>query len=103
MNTQRSEHISLAVGLTLLAMWAGARFHGSMASRAAIERFQANTAAVPETVNSAPAVDFTQWDSKRVVAYKDSLAAKTDLSLAILRIPKINLAVPAFNDTDARS
>jgi hypothetical protein len=74
-----------------------------MASRAAIERFQANTAAVPETVNSAPAVDFTQWDSKRVVAYKDSLAAKTDLPLAILRIPKINLAVPAFNDTDARS
>jgi sortase A len=109
MSIPRGERIFLAIGLTLLAIWAGARFHGSMTSRAAIEQFQANTAAALGTVNSAPAwdgslldsvVDFTLWNPKRVVAYKDSLAAKTDLPLAILRIPKINLEVPVFNDTD---
>jgi len=50
---------------------------------------------VPDSV-----VDFTLWNPKRVLAYNDSLSAKTDLPLAILRIPKINLEVPVFNDTD---
>ena len=109
MNIRRGERIFQAIGLTLLAISAGVRFHGSMASRAARERFQANTTAALGTVNSAPAwdgsvlgfaVDFRLWDRKRVMAYKDSLAAKTDLPLAILRIPKIKLEAPVFNDTD---
>jgi len=45
-------------------------------------------------------VDFTLWSPQRIAAYKDSLTAKRDLPLAILRIPKINLEVPVFNDTD---
>jgi len=45
-------------------------------------------------------VDFTLWNPKRFMAYKDSLSSKTDLPLAILRISKINLEVPVFNDTD---
>jgi sortase A len=108
MNTRRGERIFLAIGLTLLALWAGARFYGSMASRAAIARFQANTAAASGSGNGASAwdvlsnsaVDFTLWNPKRILAYNESLSAKTDLPLAILRIPKINLEVPVFNDTD---
>lgn len=109
MSFRKGERIFLAIGLTLLALWAGARFHGSMASRGAIQRFQASAAAASGTGNSAPrrdgsvpdsAVDFTLWNPKRVVAYKESLSAKTDLPIAILRIPKINLEVPVFNDTD---
>ena len=109
MNIRKGERIFLAIGLTLLAIWTGARFHGIMASRAAIQRFQANAAAAPGTGNSAPAwdgslpdspVDFTLWNPKRVIAYNQSLSIKTDLPLAILRIPKINLEAPVFNDTD---
>ncbi len=109
MNIRKGERIFLAIGLALLAIWAGARFYRTLASRAAIERFQAHVAAAPDTSNSAPpwdgpvpesATDFALWNPKRVMAYKDSLSAKTDLPLAILRIPKIKLVVPVFNDTD---
>jgi len=109
MKIRKSERIFLVIGLTLVAIWAGARIYGSMASRAAINLFQANTAPVQVTDTSARlndgsladfAVDFTLWNPKRVIAYKESLSAKTDLPLAILRIPNINLEVPVFNDTD---
>jgi sortase A len=35
-----------------------------------------------------------------VEAYKDSLVKKGDRPLAVLRIPKIHLEVPVYNDTD---
>jgi sortase A len=107
MQIRKTERLLLAIGLTLLAFWVLARVHGSIASREAIERFRADAVASPG--DSAPtwdgsvpdsAVDFTLWNPKRVKAYRDSLSAKTDLPLAILRIPKINLEVPVFNDTD---
>jgi sortase A len=96
---RNAESILLVIGLALLAGWAAARFHGSMASDSAIKRFYADTSASLGSP-SATEVDFTQWSPQRVTAYKDSLAAKKDLPLAILRIPKIDLEVPVFNDTD---
>src|SRR5882672_4736286 len=93
------ERILLVIGLALLAGWAAARFHGSMASDSAIKRFHADTP-VNYGSPSAGEVDFTQWSPQRITAYKGSLAAKKDLPLAILRIPKIDLEVPVFNDTD---
>jgi sortase A len=98
-NFRNVERILLGIGLLLVAVWAVARFHASLASDAAIKRFHAEKMANP---GSAPAsgVDFTQWSPQRITAYKDSLTAKKDLPLAILRIPKINLEVPVFNDTD---
>ena len=89
----------LGIGLMLVAVWAAARFHASMASDAAIRRFHADILASPSSP-SATGVDFTEWSPQRITAYKDSLAAKMDLPLAILRIPKIHLEVPVFNDTD---
>jgi sortase A len=107
MKIRRGEHVLLATGLMLLAFWVLARVHGSIASRQAIERFRAD--AVAGRGSSAPTwdgslpdspVDFTLWNPKRVIAYNESLSTKTDLPLAVLRIPKINLEVPVFNDTD---
>jgi len=49
---------------------------------------------------SGSQVDFTLWSVKRVAAYKDSLVKKADRPLAILRIPRIRLEVPLYNDTD---
>jgi sortase A len=101
------ERVFLAIGLTLLALWGVARIHGSTASRAAVDRFKAYAAASagPSTAasqasRSESGVSFAQWSPQRIAAYKDSLATKRDLPLAILRIPKISLEVPVFNDTD---
>jgi sortase A len=101
------ERVFLAIGLALLTLWGVARVHRSMASRSAVERFKADAAESAgkralnsEALNSGSGVVFRQWSPQRIAAYKDSLAAKLELPLAILRIPKINLEVPVFNDTD---
>ena len=107
MRIQEIERLLLVAGLTLLTVWVAARLHGTIASRAAIAEFEVQNSTAHS--NKAPAsldpvlgvpVDFRLWSAKRISAYEDSLARKEDSPLAILRIPKINLAVPIFNDTD---
>ena len=107
MKIQRAEKALLAIGFTLLAIWGAARFHRTVQSRAAITRFHAeNTSSLAPHSSvefdpvSSTRVDFRLWSSKRIGAYEDSLAKKTDVPLAILRVPKIDLEVPVFNDTD---
>ena len=107
MRFQKIELVLFAVGLSLLAVWGAARFHSAVSSKAAIAEFEAARAenlANSRSPSLAPTlsspVDFRLWSPKRIAAYKDSLAKKNDLPLGILRIPKINLEVPVFNDTD---
>jgi sortase A len=101
MNTKKGERVSLGIGLTLLAFWGVARLHGSMASQEAIERFRTGTQLTLNTTEgTTSAVDFTLWNPKRVAAYKASISMKTNLPVAILRIPQINLEVPVFDNTD---
>jgi sortase A len=96
----------LTTGLTLLAVWGGAWTYRTVSSRAAVRRFEAEAQSLPvnsATVNdpaSGSQVDFSLWSAKRVEAYKESLVKKGDRPLAILRIPKIHLDVPVYNDTD---
>lgn len=49
---------------------------------------------------SGSRVDFSLWSAKRVGAYKESLVTKADRPLAVLRIPKIHLEAPVYDDTD---
>jgi sortase A len=105
MKIRRAEQIFLMFGVVLLAIWAGARLHRSVASKAAIAQFEAGEVAAEGAPplsgsTSGSKVDFRLWSVKRIAAYKDSLAKKADGPLAILRIPKIGLEVPIFNDTD---
>ena len=106
MRARRAERVILVMGLAFLAIWVGARLHRTVASKAAIAQFEAEEAAnaegAPPSLDPVlgSRVDFRLWSVKRVAAYKDSLAKKTDAPLAILRIPKISLEVPIFNDTD---
>ncbi len=105
MRTRKLELLLFGIGLTLLAVWGGARIHSTVSSRAAVKRFEAEQAQAASSVRvGAPAsssqVDFTLWSPKRVEAYKDSLVKKEDRPLALLRIPKIHLEVPVYNDTD---
>jgi len=50
--------------------------------------------------NLSAKVDFRLWDNRRVAAYETSLTQEKDKPLAILRIPRISLEVPVFDDTD---
>ena len=107
MKIRRVERILLVIGLTFLAVWAAARVYRAIGSRAAIARFEAedttsSSDSAPASLgpNSPSPVDFRLWSVQRISAYKDSLAKKTGAPLAILRIPKIELEVPVFNDTD---
>jgi sortase A len=100
------ERFFLIASLPLLAVWGATRFYGAISSRTAIARFEAAGAAnfaesaePQDPILSSP-VDLRSWSPKRIAAYKDSLNKKSNLPLAILRIPKINLRVPVFNDTD---
>jgi sortase A len=104
----RIERVLLVSALTLLSVWGAARFHSLISSKAAVARFEAeakvegsvdqNGTSSPESILSSP-VDFRLWSPKRIAAYQDSLSQKTDRPLAVLRISKINLEVPVFNDT----
>jgi sortase A len=107
MRTRWIERVLLGIGLMLLAVWGGAWIHRTASSRAAVKRFEADQAqtsrvklATVDDVASGSEVDFTLWSVKRVEAYQDSLAKKEDRPLAVLRIPKIHLEVPVYNDTD---
>jgi sortase A len=107
MSIQRVERIVLAIGFTLLMVWAAARLHGTLASQAAMARFQAEKAGMLAETMSPSAdpvlgskVDFRLWATHRIAAYQASLAQKKDKPLAILRVPKISLEVPVFDDTD---
>ena len=106
-NRRRGERILLAFGLALLAFWVAARLHRTVASRTAIANFRGEVGQ-PGLENPSPSVDptlgtkvdFRLWSNNRIVAYRASLTEKQDQPIAILRIPKLRLEVPVFDDTD---
>lgn len=100
---RKIEHIALAVGLTLIAVWAFAQIHRFAVSRASIAHFRAQNAdaesgSVDPVVGSQ--VDFRLWSTNRIAAYKQSLIEKTEMPLGILHVPKIHLDAPVFEGTD---
>jgi sortase A len=107
MNITRVEGIVFTVGLALLTFWGVVRVHRSLASREAIARYKAELAAMHVggmSSNVDPvlgtSVDFKLWATNRIASYEASLVQKKDQPLAILRVPKISLEVPVFDDTD---
>src|SRR5688572_30878101 len=89
----RLERGLLVLGLVLLGVSAASRIQGQISADLAIQNFEA----VP--LESAQNVDVSLWSAQRVRQYRESLAEKTDLPLAVLRISKLNLQVPIFNGT----
>src|SRR5258705_3444013 len=85
MNIIRAEGIVFAIGLGLLTIWGVAHIHGTLASRKAIARFQAEEAGMSSMADPilGSKVDFTLWATNRVAAYETSLIQKKDQPLAI--------------------
>jgi sortase A len=108
LKTLSVENLLLLLGVVLLSIAGGAWVHRVAASRSALWRFQARElGSAPNGLRqvhdpaSIALVDFSLWSPKRVQEFKDSLAAEhTNTPVAVLRIPKIHLEVPVFNDTD---
>jgi sortase A len=103
------EVVFLVAGTALLVVFGVARLDGLLASRAAIRHFEAATPgldakraepSVPNLQWPNP-VDFSPWAPARIRAYRQSQADNRSLPLAIVRIPRIHLAAPVFNGTDA--
>jgi sortase A len=109
------EIATLVAGTGLLAFYATARVDGYLGSRAAIEQFEAAARKQPATpepqaksspphaalaIPPAAKVDFSLWSSGRIRAYNESLARDFAPPIAVLKIPKIHLAVPVFEGTD---
>jgi sortase A len=107
MRTRTVEVVLLGTGVALLSAWGGAWIYSTVSSRAAVKRFERERAQLPTVESSAVndhaselPVDFSLWSTKRVAAYQDSLLKAQDHPLAVLRIPKIHLEVPVYNDTE---
>ncbi len=105
--SRQAERVLIGLGLALLAVWGGAWIFRTVSSRTAVKRFEMEQNQVP-AINSTPAVspavgsrvNFTLWDSKRVQEYLSSANLAASKPLGVLRIPKIDLEVPIYNDTD---
>jgi sortase A len=98
---QRTEKALLLVGILTLTAYAAARVHTEFSTRLALHEFNSlhvKGSDKREKLNEK--VDFTLWNPKRVRAYQESLLAKPDLPIAVLRIRNIHLEVPVFNGTD---
>jgi sortase A len=114
MNVEHQAGLSLSleravfvIGLALLTFWGAAWLHRTVLSRAALANFYASRAETQATGTqpvrdpaTGGSVDFSLWSAKRIDAFKESLAINTKLPRAILRVPKIHLEVPVFDDTD---
>jgi sortase A len=117
-----TERLFIAFGLALILFYGTVRIDSYLQSRADLTRFQAlqslevaaangptetspasTSAAAPDSTFKAdsPRVDFSLWSQHRVRAYRENLAAKSTVPLAVLRIPRINLEAPVLDGTDA--
>jgi sortase A len=106
------EKFAFTVGLSLLAIYGALRLESYLSSRAALKSFEnlestpaateglvAGTSSTEEM--SLPEVDFDGWGESRVRGYKESLSKQTSAPMAVLQIPKLHLAVPLLDGTDA--
>ena len=101
------ERSLLALGVVLMAVWAGAAVYRTAASGRALAEFdEAQAAAAGEDrkptleYGGEKSVDFSLWAEKRVRAYSKSLAAMSKPPVAVVRIEKVDLRVPVFEGTD---
>jgi sortase A len=115
------EILAWVVGVALVAIWAGARLHGTWGSRTDLRRFEqakeslqgsaAPGESLPGTADLEPPleelvelaapveVDTSLWAKGRIEGYEESLRQDLGAAQAILRIPKLSLEVAVLEGT----
>lgn len=95
-----------AFGIVMLCVYGLGKLYRVIFSRAELTRFQQvrKAAAVSASDHWTPEewikVDFSLWSPKRITDYQESLAAKLNPPLAVLRVPRLGLEVPLLEGTD---
>jgi sortase A len=108
--TGRAELALLVFGVGLLVFWGAARVESIIRSRAAVGEF--NALDLPPSVSPdstrgqggasrEPEAISSPSDGKKVQAQIESSSERTDVPLAVLRIPKIRLEAPVAEGTDS--
>lgn len=95
----RLERLLLIIGLLMCGIYGGARVHGIILSRMAVQRFK-DEAAILRKGTGVETPDFSLWSKKRIEEYQASLTAHFPTAVALLRVPKIRLEVPVLEGTD---
>jgi len=100
------EKTLLVIGLSLVAIYAGIRVYGEASRRSALRKFEAERTEVRASAKASvkaqtgKEIDFSLWSDLRIKDYLGSLDSKTEVPLAVLRIPKAHIEVPVFDGTD---
>ena len=101
---KKLERPLIILGALLFFVYASARIHGFILSRAEVKRFKSQQLLAQEldkgTEATGKAPDFSVWSPKRIQGYQESLASHFTPAMALLRIPKIHLEVPVLEGTD---
>ena len=95
-----TERTLLAVGLAFLALYAAARIHQVILSRVSVDEFEAQRSEKSGRLSTIKTPDFHLWSVARIREYEKSLSSPQSQTLAVLRIPKIQLEVPVLDGTD---
>ena len=90
-----AERASLAIGLLGLAIWAALVLESARSAGHDLERFATLQA---RTADESP--DFALWSTQRVFAWRKAVKEPFPAPLAVLRIPRLRLAVAVLPGTD---
>jgi LPXTG-site transpeptidase (sortase) family protein len=82
------QFICFGLGFGLLAFYAAAQTDAAVGRWVAVKQ-----------IEGVGEPDQSLWNAKRIKGFQDSLTVEMDDPVGILRIPKISLAVPVFNDS----
>ncbi len=101
------EVLLLTMGLAFLLFYTCARIHAAVMYQAGLWSFDALKSIAPVDRDAAKDVggqqgkiNFTSWSRKRIRTYRQALAKKLGVPLAVLSIPRLALDVPVFDGTD---
>ena len=108
-----TERVTLVLGIAFCLIFVLAQLHRAIMLRAEMNRFEESKisagshteanqepAEIADTGSSSLQADHSLWSAQRIKTYAGSLAGDVGPPLAVLRIPKIQLAVPMLNGTD---
>ena len=101
-----TQSLLLILGLLLIGIYVAAYFYREVVSRATLKRFDdlRTEALVKPAAALLPTsgfkFDFSLWSKKRIAEYEESLVARINPPLAVLRISKVQLEVPVLEGTD---
>ncbi len=104
---RRVQYGSGIAGAVLVTFWLAVWVHGRASSASDIERFAQARERLVEVArlqaevgrDDGSPVDVSLWANERITAYQESLFEDLGATLAVLRIPRLDITVPVLEGT----